>query len=117
MEERKIVIRTGTGGYEMFQEGMENQFGLYRIYIGKKVMRILRISKIPIKKSLTGRYYKLLRNSESKKFEKMLVESKETWKKELEQDYDIRYQDPKLFNLEMIRQAIEDFRNGKVLQS
>lgn len=46
----------------MFEEAMENQLGLQRIYIGKKVPRILRILRTEIKKSRTGRYYKLVGN-------------------------------------------------------
>lgn len=57
---RSIRLYTGVGGYELFQEAMEASAGLKRIYIGKKVMRILRRLKTPIRKSVSGRYYKLI---------------------------------------------------------
>jgi len=59
---RRMVIRTGARGMELFEEAMEKHTGFYRVYIGKKVLRILRRCKTPIRKSsLTGRYYKLLK--------------------------------------------------------
>lgn len=59
---RNVKIYTGVGGYELLMEAMENQLGYSRVYIGKKVLRILRRLKTPIKKSPTGRYYKLMKN-------------------------------------------------------
>lgn len=61
---REYRIYTGAGGMELFEEAMEKAFGFKRVYIGKKVLRILRRVKTPIKKSrLTGRYYKLIKAS------------------------------------------------------
>lgn len=60
--ERKIIIRTGVGGFDLFTETMENSAGFERVRIGKKVPRILRRLKTPIKKSPVGYYYKLVRN-------------------------------------------------------
>lgn len=45
---------------DLFQEAFEKHAGLSRIYIGKKVPRIARRKGIIIKKSLTGRYYRLV---------------------------------------------------------
>jgi len=59
---RRVTLRTGVGGMDMFEEAMENQVGLQRIYIGYKVPRILRILQGEIKKSHSGRYYKLVGN-------------------------------------------------------
>jgi hypothetical protein len=59
--ERQIILRTGVGGYDMFLEAMEGQVGLQRIYIGKKVPRIIRGLKGNIHKSPRGIYYKLVR--------------------------------------------------------
>lgn len=58
--ERTIRLYTGIGGMELFEEAFEKHAGLKRIYIGKKVLRILRTSKAVIKKSYSGRYYKLI---------------------------------------------------------
>jgi len=57
-----MIIRTGRGGYELFQEGIEHATGRTRIYIGKKVLRILRYTRGRIhKSSLSGRYYRLVK--------------------------------------------------------
>lgn len=64
-KERSIRIMTGAGGYELIQEAMEKAGGFYRIYIGKKVVRILRRLKTPIlKSSLSKRYYKLMKSGQ-----------------------------------------------------
>jgi hypothetical protein len=57
---RGIKIYTGVGGMDLFEEAMEEHAGLKRVYIGKKVPRILRKLPISIKKSLSGRYYRLI---------------------------------------------------------
>lgn len=57
--DRTIRIYTGIGGYDLFQEAVENGEGFYRIYIGKKVLRILRGLNPSIRKSVKGKYYKL----------------------------------------------------------
>lgn len=55
------IIRTGAGGYDLFQEAFEKKVGFERVYIGKKVLRILRRLKNPIRKSMNKRYYKLIK--------------------------------------------------------
>lgn len=57
---RHIRIYTGAGGMEMFQEAMEHSVGLERVYMGKKVSRIVKKITPGMKKSLTGKYYKLV---------------------------------------------------------
>lgn len=58
---RNIRLYTGAGGMDVFEEAMQEQVGLKRIYLGKKVLRILRKTKTPIMKSAyTGRWYKLM---------------------------------------------------------
>jgi hypothetical protein len=56
---RKVILRTGPGGADLFEEAVERGFGFERIYLGKKFPRILR--KLPgrISKSHSGRYYRL----------------------------------------------------------
>jgi hypothetical protein len=58
-----MIIKTGRGGYELLQEAFEEKgSSRKRIYIGKKVMRILRAAKGTIRKSsLSGRYYRLVK--------------------------------------------------------
>lgn len=56
-----VVIHTGTGGMDKMGEHFEKYRGFYRIYIGKKVIRILRKLNFKIKKSFSGRYYKLMK--------------------------------------------------------
>lgn len=54
---RNIIIRTGVGGYNMFQEAFEEQtLGTKRVYVGRKVLRILRrVHKIH--KAVNGVYF------------------------------------------------------------
>ena len=60
--DRIMKIYTGVGGYNLFQEAMEEKLlGTKRIYIGKKVPRILRKLKTPIHKSVTGIYFKRIK--------------------------------------------------------
>ena len=55
---RNITIHTGAGGMDMFEEAFEKEVGITRIYMGRKVMRILK-KKFPyIRKSHTGRYFR-----------------------------------------------------------
>lgn len=57
MEYRSITLRTGVGGYELFQEIFEQKAtGYKRRYVGKKPMRILK-SIHKLYKSASGRYY------------------------------------------------------------
>lgn len=58
---RTVTIRTGIGGYDMIMEATENGAGLTRVYIGKKVLRIIRRIKGKIYKSPRGIYYRLVR--------------------------------------------------------
>lgn len=58
---QSITIYTGAGGMDLIQESMDNAVGYLRIYIGKKVSRMLRVLKSPIRKSYSGRYYKLIK--------------------------------------------------------
>lgn len=58
---RVIRMWTGIGGKDQFDIAIENRIGLYRVRIGKKVPRILRTLKTPIRKSIVGYYYKLLK--------------------------------------------------------
>jgi predicted DNA-binding protein (UPF0278 family) len=55
---RCVKLYTGPGGYNMFEEAMENECGWTRIYMSKKPPRFM---KMKVRKSITGRYYKLLR--------------------------------------------------------
>lgn len=61
-KERNIIIHTGAGGMDLFDEMMEESAGFKRIPIGKKVLRILRRLKPVIRKNRTGIYYKLVSN-------------------------------------------------------
>lgn len=56
--ERRVMLRTGVGGMDLFEEAMEKSIGFSRIYIGKKVPRWLRIKKFTILKSHSGRWYR-----------------------------------------------------------
>lgn len=57
---QNIVIRTGVGGADMFQEVMEETMGFKRIYFPRnKVPRIISRFTI-VKKSLRNKYYKLI---------------------------------------------------------
>lgn len=63
-EEQKRTIRlyTGAGGADLFGETMEFKVsGTVRVYMGYKVLRILRRLKTPIHKSYSGRYYKCIK--------------------------------------------------------
>lgn len=55
---RSVKLFTGAGGMDLFEESLENQCGLQRVYIGHKIPRILRRLKGRIHKSLTKGYYK-----------------------------------------------------------
>lgn len=54
---RNITLHTGAGGADLFEEKVENHGGLQRIYIGKKVMRLVRRVVKHIHKSHSDRYY------------------------------------------------------------
>lgn len=66
ISERRIVVHTGVGGYDLFDEKFGNQVGLYRIYLGRQIPRILRRLKFKIFKNPAGRYYKLLDKKDGK---------------------------------------------------
>ena len=55
--DRRLKIYTGPGGYDMFEECMEKDAGWQRIYMSKKPPRFM---KMKVRKSATGRYYKLV---------------------------------------------------------
>jgi len=55
---RNITLYTGVGGYIMFQESLEQiTLGTRRVYIGKKVPRILRKVHKKIEKAENGKYF------------------------------------------------------------
>ena len=54
---RNVKIYTGVGGYNLFEEAMERHIGFERVYIGKKVPRILRKVHKDIRKSITGLFF------------------------------------------------------------
>lgn len=57
-------IYTGVGGYELFEEAMEREvLGTERKYLGKKIPRILRLTKGEILKSVGGKFYKRIKIS------------------------------------------------------
>ncbi len=61
---RRTRIYTGVYGYDKYSEKVDNYLGYIRVYIGKKVSRIVRkASKAPIKQSASGRYYKRIHNT------------------------------------------------------
>lgn len=60
-DDRSMILYTGTGGKDLYDETMENHWDFTRVYLGKKVLRILRMSKSVIKQSANGRYYKLVK--------------------------------------------------------
>jgi len=56
--ERTIKIHTGIGGYNLFQEAFEEiALGTKRVYLGKKIPRILRRVHKNIHKSVNGIYF------------------------------------------------------------
>ena len=56
--ERRVKLYTNDYGFDAFEEHLEkNISGTERIYLGKKVMRLLRINS-KIFKSASGRYFK-----------------------------------------------------------
>lgn len=56
--ERNIKIYTGVGGYNLFEETFEEiTLGTKRVYIGKKIPRILRKVHKNICKSVNGIYF------------------------------------------------------------
>lgn len=62
-QERTIKLYTGIGGYDLFQNAFEEALGYKRLYISKKVLRILRRLKSPIKYSIAKKqHYKLIKN-------------------------------------------------------
>lgn len=60
-ETRSIVIHTGAGGADLFEEALENQLGVQRQYLGHKPPRflkaVLRANGKKIRKSHTGNYF------------------------------------------------------------
>lgn len=59
---RVVRMYTGVGGADMFEEEVEFKLtGKRRVYIGMKVARFLRRGKGLIRKSHSGRYYKMYR--------------------------------------------------------
>lgn len=59
---RGIVVQTGPGGYELFDEKMTNELGYTRIWLTKKPLRLLKNLKGKIHKSITGKYYRDIKN-------------------------------------------------------
>jgi len=59
---RPFKMYTGVGGMDMFEEAVEGQGGMKRVYIGRKVPRWLRAGVKNIKLSRRNRYYKLVKN-------------------------------------------------------
>lgn len=58
---RRVKLYTNDYGYDLFEENIEKQTsGTKRIYLGKKVMRLLRINS-KIFKSASGRYFKIVK--------------------------------------------------------
>lgn len=55
-----MILYTGTGGYDLFNEYLERELGWGRIYTGKKVPRILG-KRLKFIKSASGRYYRRLK--------------------------------------------------------
>lgn len=63
-EGRRVKMYTGAGGFDIFDEAVDNRLGFIRVYIGRKVPRIVsRTTKHKIKKSARGLYYKLMKQS------------------------------------------------------
>jgi len=59
--ERNIRVHTNAYGFDSFEENIEKQtLGTIRIYLGKKVMRILKRTG-KIFKSASGRHYKRIK--------------------------------------------------------
>lgn len=59
-QQRTMRMYTGIGGYDNLLEAQERYIGYKRVYIGKKVPRLLKKLNFKVKKSLVGRYYKLI---------------------------------------------------------
>lgn len=59
---QKIRLYTNAAGMDIFEECVEKEAGYKRIYLGKKVLRILRRLKNPIRTSHTGIFYKLIKS-------------------------------------------------------
>lgn len=55
---RNYIIRTGVGGFDLFNIGMEKSAGLKRIFSSKQLPRIF---KIKLNKNYKGRYYRLVK--------------------------------------------------------
>jgi len=55
--ERQIVIYTGAGGMDCFEEAIESEFGKERFYLPNKIPRIITKYRV----SHTGRKYKLFK--------------------------------------------------------
>lgn len=59
--ERRLKIWTGPGGMDLFEEALQKDAGITRVYIGHKIPRIMRrIKDVNIRQSHTGRYYRLI---------------------------------------------------------
>lgn len=54
-----MVLYTGAGGAELFDEAMDRHAGYERVYAGKKPLRLLKHKLI--KSPYTGRYYRRFR--------------------------------------------------------
>lgn len=63
--QRRIVLYTGIGGADNFDETIERRVGYTRVYIGKKVPRLLRSLKFTIHRSKRMLYYKLVKNDKT----------------------------------------------------
>lgn len=66
VQDRRITIRTGVGGMDLIHEKFQEHVGLYRIYLGKQIPRILRRLSFRIYQNYAGRYYKLLDKNNGK---------------------------------------------------
>ncbi len=60
-----ISVTTGAGGFDLFNECLEESMGLERIYCVKPVGFLKRKTNIKFKKSARGKYYRLVRSYSS----------------------------------------------------
>lgn len=61
--ERTLTIRTGWGGMDMLNEMIQKSGGYMRVYVGKKVPRILRkLKNLNLHKHRTRGYYRVIKD-------------------------------------------------------
>jgi hypothetical protein len=58
VQPRTITIMTGVGGYDLFDEAMDNEMGYKRVYLAVKLIRWTRLAGIQVKTSMRGTAYK-----------------------------------------------------------